>query len=307
VGVFDLDGKSLGPATIKGESGGLQGLATAPNGDVWLCDNQMSQMIRFPGGDHTKGEVVKVPGLKRPFAVAVDNNNVVWVTNNSFITATRFSADDPGSAIQIKLNGMAPRGLAIDSKGNVWIANNFSMGYPLAKVPAGASVIEEFKYNIEKVIENEKNGLNKTGNIALVTPDGSHVATYLDGSIYAPWGVSVDGNDNVFVGDFLETGFLQICGVNQESCPKGLKTGDLIHRYDSGVLQESTDTMIDDAGNVWMANNWNVIHALVDDDPDRRTATLGGGTGMVVIYGIAKPVINPLIGQVRSAELVPPS
>ena len=51
-----------------------------------------------------------------------------------------------------------------------------------------------------------------------------------------------------------------------------------------------------------MANNWNVIHALVDDNPDRRTATLGGGTGMVVIYGIAKPVINPLIGQVRSAE-----
>ena len=302
VGVFDLDGKSLGPATIKGESGGLQGLATAPNGDVWLCDNQMSQMIRFPGGDHTKGEVVKVPGLKRPFAVAIDNNNVVWVTNNSFITATRFSADAPGSAIQVKLNGMAPRGLAIDSKGNVWVANNFSMGYPLAKVPAGASIIEEFKYNIEKIIENEKKGLNKTGNIALVTPDGGNVTTYLDGSIYGPWGVSVDGNDTVFVGDFLETGFLQICGVNEESCPEGLKTGDLIHRYDSGILTESTDTMIDDAGNVWMANNWNVIHALVDDNPDRRTATLGGGTGMVVIYGIAKPVINPLIGQVRSPK-----
>ena len=302
VGVFDLDGKPLGPATIDGENGALQGLATAPNGDVWLCDNQMSQMIRFPGGDHTNGEVVKVPGLKRPFAVAVDNNNVVWVTNNSFITATRFSADDPGSAIQIKLNGMAPRGLAIDSRGNVWIANNFSMGYPLAKVPEGASVIEEFKYNIEKIISNEAKGISKTGNVAMVTPDGRHVTTYLDGDMYGPWGVSIDGDDNVFVGDFLETGFLQICGVDENSCPKGLKTGDLIHRYDSGVLTESTDTMIDDAGNVWMANNWNVIPALVDDDPDRRTATLGGGTGMVVIYGIAKPVTNPLIGQVRSAE-----
>jgi sugar lactone lactonase YvrE len=287
---------------VNGPNGALQGIATAPNGDVWICDNQMNQMIRFRNGDHTKGEIVKVPGIKRPFAVQIDNNNVIWVTNNGFITATKFNADDPGSATQINLNGMAPRGLAIDSKGNVWVANNFSMGYPLAKIPEGATVIEEFKYNIEKVLKNQKQGLNKTGNVALISAVDGKVTTLLDGEIYGPWGVSIDGDDNVFVGDFLETGFLHICGSNPDTRPKGSKTGDLIHRYDSGLLQESTDTMIDDAGNVWMANNWNVIPALVAEDPDRRTATLGGGTGMVVIYGIAKPVINPLIGQVRSPE-----
>jgi sugar lactone lactonase YvrE len=302
IGVFDLDGNVLGPATVNGPNGALQGIATAPNGDVWICDNQMSQMIRFPGGDHTRGETVEVPGLKRPFAVQIDNNNVAWVTNNGFITATTFDADAPESATQVKLNGMAPRGLAIDSKGNVWVANNFSMGYPLAKVPEGASVIEEFKYNIEKILKNEKQGLKKTGNVAMISASDGKVTTLLDGEIYGPWGVSVDGNDNVFVGDFLETGLVQICGSTPETCPQGSKTGDLIHRYDSGLLQESTDTMIDDAGNVWMANNWNVIEALVADDPDRRTATLGGGTGIVVIYGIGKPVINPLIGQVRTPE-----
>jgi len=299
VGVFDLDGTPLGPAKVDGKNGALQGLATAPNGDVWVCDNQMSQMIVFPNGDHTKGRVVQVPGLKRPFAVAVDNQNTVWVTNNGFITATRFPADAPEKAQQIRLGGMAPRGLAIDSTGHVWVGNNFSLGYPLAKVPDGASIIEEFKVNIEKVLQNEADGLNTTGNLTLISTDGEVMQTTLDGEVYAPWGVTIDGHDNVFAGNFLGTGFMHVCGTNEDHCPPEAKTGDLIHLYQSGVLQESTDTMVDDAGNVWMANNWNVIHALVDDDPDRRTSTMGGGQGMVVIYGLAKPVVNPLIGQVR--------
>ena len=306
VGVLDLDGNVLGPATVASKNGALQGLATAPNGDVWLCDNQMNQMIRFPQGDHTKGEVVEVPGLKRPFAVAIDNENNVWVTNNGFVTVTRFPADAPEKAIQIQLGGMAPRGLAIDSTGHVWVGNNFSMGYPLAKVPEGASILKEFKLNIIKVLENEKKGIKRTGNVTLIDPKGNVIQkAALDGEDYAPWGVSVDGRDNVFVGNFLGTGFIHVCGTNTENCPDDKKTGDIIHKYQSGLLQESTDTMVDDAGNVWMANNWDVIHALVDDNPDRRTATRGGGTGIVVIYGISAPVKNPLIGQVRVPDTLP--
>ena len=301
IGVLDLDGNALGPATVNGKNGALQGIATAPNGDVWICDNQLNQMIRFPGGDHTKGELVNVPGLKRPFAVAVDNTNTVWVTNNGYVTLTRFPADAPEKAEQIQLGGMAPRGLAIDSTGHVWVGNNFSMGYPLAKVPEGASIIEEFKLNIEKVLKNEESGIKKTGNIMLLGPDGTVIEkALLQGQFYAPWGISVDGKDNVFAGNFLGTGFVHICGTKTTYCPEGKSTGDPIHYYQSGVLQESTDTMVDDAGNVWMANNWDVIPALVDNNPDRRTSTRGGGTGMVVIYGIASPVLNPLIGQIRT-------
>jgi sugar lactone lactonase YvrE len=303
IGVFDLDGNVLGPATVNGENGALQGLATAPNGDVWVCDNQLNQLIRFPNGDHTKGEIVKVPGLKRPFAVAVDNRNVVWVTNNGFITATRFPADQPEKAQQIQLGGMAPRGLAIDSSGHVWVGNNFSMGYPLAKIPEGANIIEEFKLNIEKVLENEKQGITKTGNLTLISPEGRAIQKQvLEGVIYGAWGVSIAGDDTVFIGDFLGTGFIHMCGTNEKLCPDGKKTGEMIHYYESGLLEESTDTMVDDAGNVWMANNWDVIPALIDDNPDRRTATRGGGTGIVVIYGIGKPVTNPLIGQVRTPD-----
>ncbi|WP_171391461.1 hypothetical protein, partial [Vibrio mediterranei] len=300
VGVLDLDGNALGPATVNGKYGALQGLATAPNGDVWIADNQYNQVLRFPKGDFTKGEVVKVPGLKRPFAIAVDNTNHVWVTNNGYVTVTRFPADAPEQAQQIQLGAMAPRGIAIDSTGHVWVGNNFSMGYPLAKIPEGASIIDEFKLNIEKILENEKKGITKSGNLTLIGPNGKVIKKeVLNGTANLMWGVSIDGDDNVYAGNFLGTGFVQVCGTDTSKCPDGKTTGDLIHLYQSGVLQESTDIMIDDAGNAWMANNWDFIPALVDANPDRRTATRGGGTGMVVIYGIAAPVKNPLIGQVR--------
>lgn len=73
IGVFDLDGKPLGPAKVNGSIGMLQGVATAQNGDVWVCDYQKDQLIRFPDGDHTKGEIVKVDGLRGPFAAAIDS------------------------------------------------------------------------------------------------------------------------------------------------------------------------------------------------------------------------------------------
>ncbi len=299
VGVFDLTGKALGPATINGQHGQLQGLATAPNGDVWVCDNQYNHMIRFPKGDYTKGESVDVPGLKRPFAVAVDNNNVVWVTNNGSMTVTRFEADNPANAKQIK-TGIAPRGLAIDSKGNVWVGANLSPGYPLPNIPKGTSIIDEFRISIENIFAHQAD-IPKTGNVTMISPDGEVVkSNLLDKEIYAAWGVSIDGADNVFVGNFLGTGFAQVCGEDTSSCPADTKTGDLIHSYKSGVMQEATDTMVDDAGNVWVANNWNVITALTDKNPERRTSTMGGGNGIVVVYGIAQPVKNPLIGQVRT-------
>jgi hypothetical protein len=61
-----------------------------------------------------------------------------------------------------------------------------------------------------------------------------------------------------------------------------------------------TDTSIDPAGNVWAANNWNLVDAATaDKNPARPTSTWGGGSGITVIYGVAAPVQGPRMGQVR--------
>ena len=49
------------------------------------------------------------------------------------------------------------------------------MGYPLAKVPKGASIIEEFRINIKQGMENRKKGFTHTGNVSLISPEGKLV------------------------------------------------------------------------------------------------------------------------------------
>jgi hypothetical protein len=48
--------------------------------------------------------------------------------------------------------------------------------------------------------------------------------------IYAPWAISVDGNDNIWVSNFARAsaGIVQLCGFRTENCPPGMKTGDAI-------------------------------------------------------------------------------
>ena len=62
-----------------------------------------------------------------------------------------------------------------------------------------------------------------------------------------------------------------------------------------------TDVSIDPAGNVWAANNWNILEAARRArTPSRPTSTWGGGSGFTVIYGVAAPVKPPRMGVVQT-------
>ena len=310
VGVFDLkDGKALGPATIDGEVGQLQGVATAANGDVWIADNTANHMIQFPGGDYTKGKRHTIVGLQAPFGVAVDAQNRVWVSSSYNNKLTVFPGDAPDQAKTIEVN-LGGRGIAVDSTGHIWIAqqSNSPQGAlpPGAKmppnIPANApqpkTIMEEFEAGAEYLLTNPT--ITQTGMVGLISPDMEVVKPDIaKGTAYIPWGVSIDGNDNVWVGNLYGQSLTHICGVNPANCPAGKNTGDVIHNYQSGVIQMTTDVIVDDAGNLWSANNWFDGEVVINPTYRGRTSTFGGGQGFVVTYGVAGPVQNPLMGPVR--------
>ena len=72
--------------------------------------------------------------------------------------------------------------------------------------------------------------------------------------------------------------------------------------YDGGgALQHMTSIAIDQAGNVWAANNVNDLDACgrMSETGCRQASTECGGDGLVVFFGLAAPVDAPLIGPPR--------
>jgi len=307
IGVFDLNGKPLGPVKFGDKTGEFQGLATSRNNDVWVTDNTKDQMILFPKGDPSKAKIVKVPGMVAPFGVAVDLDNRVWVTSSEDNKLRVFPADNPSAVKEIEI-ALGGRGVAVDSKGNVWVSQQSSFKkYPwydkVFMPPKPKSIMQEFEEGFD-YLKNHTSEKDPIGQVALVTKDLKLVSWEYgkDVGIYVAWGMTIDGQDNVWVGNLFGMGAVHMCGVDTDVCPEGKKTGDIIHIYKSGVIERITDAIVDNAGNVWTANNWDDLDAIVNDNPERRISTMGGGHGVSVIYGVAKPVVNPLMGPVRAAQ-----
>jgi len=52
---------------------------------------------------------------------------------------------------------------------------------------------------------------------------------------------------------------------------------------------------------MWVGNNWQMYQAALQHVDEAQT-TLGAGQGLVVFYGMAKPVKTPQIGPARAVE-----
>ena len=324
ISVFDRKtGEPLSPETgynFGGQLGQMQGIITTPNGDVWALDNEKSQIVYLPKGDATKGRILgrtmngkAMDGtlqVKAPFHLAVDQQDRIWVTNSGSNTVTRFPVSDPGQAEQFKV-GFAPRAIAIDSRGNVWVAN--TVGRPDTKEKL-ALVESKLQSKVESLVDPASKAdaaaklwidlfeiLEKFpgGDISMVRPDGTVLPPFDAGkSINGPWGIAIDGNDNVWVANATGRSITELCGVRTETCPPGVKTGDPIAPPGSYIqgLQILTDLAIDPAGNVWVANNWDRPDEGFKNVPDPALSTRFAGNGTVVFFGVAKPVRTPLIG-----------
>jgi hypothetical protein len=298
--VMDFDGHPVAKESdfpFKEKLLGLMGIGLAANGDVWIADGSDDQLLHFPGGRIKDGRIVKVAGLKSPFDIVIDPQNRVWVSNSQSDTVVRFPADDP-SKVETFRAGISVRALALDSKGNVWVASNASLDFPVPNVPDGASIMEQFRIMGGAALKYPK----PTGLISMIRPDGTQPAPMGftgGGKIDVPWGLNIDGNDDVWVGNFKGRGVVLMAGADPKGHPVDTKPGDVIHVFTGGSIQMLTDVSIDPAGNVWAANNWNVPDGAAGDPPAYPTSTWGGGSGFTVIYGVAAPVKPPRMGVVQ--------
>ena len=317
IAVFDKNGKPLTPPegiTFDGKLGLMQGIIATPGGDVWAVGISKSQLLHFPKGDPTKGRIVcegrEVEPCKSfvgPFHLGIDQQDRIWVTNVFGAHVTRFPASDPSKVEKFK-TGYSGSGLGIDSRGNVWVSNRlgnsdrgmFDIVEDIAVLKTGGNADRTLVDQMSK----QKGGPDG-GSMTLLRPDGTQYpgSPFTGGGLPGPWVATIDGNDNVWVSNFAapNSPITQLCGTRTENCPPGMKTGDQISPpggYVGGGLQMQTDLAIDPAGNVWVMNNWQDIPSCFGD-PDEALSTQCGGQGVVIFYGMAKPVRAPQIGPAR--------
>src|SRR5271155_2460798 len=303
IGVMDFNGNTIGKESdfpTAGKNGGLQGVGIAPNGDVWIADAVKDQLLHFPGGRVNDGRLVQVKGLASPFSIVIDAQNRVWVSNALSNTIIRFPAEDPSKAEAINAGGVSVRGIALVSKGNVWTASLISLDFPPPVIPPGVQIMTQFQIAGLDIF-GYTTPTKPTGVIQMTRPDGSHPAPngFSGVPINVPWGLSIDGRDDVWFGNFYGRGVVLMAGDDTKGHPAGTKAGDVIHQFQSGSIQMITEVAVDPAGNVWAANNWNQQDAVMAYEPARPTSTWGGGSGITVIYGVAAPVKTPLMGPVQ--------
>ena len=93
-----------------------------------------------------------------------------------------------------------------------------------------------------------------------------------------------------------------MAGASPIGRTESFKTGDVVHTIHSGSIQMLTDVVVDQAGNLWCANNWNLPQTVMQAKPDPAFSTWGGGSGILIIYGIAKPAQTPVIGPAKGVD-----
>jgi streptogramin lyase len=276
---FDNSGKPLSPPegyNFNGQLGLMQGIIVTPSGDVWAVDVEKSQMVHFPKGDPSKGELLfqnrtgnpmENPGhLAAPFHLAIDQQDRIWVSNAAADWVTRFPASDPSKVETFKV-GFSPSGLAVDSQGNVWVTSrlgNSERGRKvLFEMLEAAKAGKSIDVPMARAMNVQQAG-PEGGNVTILRPDGSQApgSPVIGNGLVGPWAAAVDGNDHVWISNFANptAGIVELAGCRPEANPPGIKMGDPISPpggYVGGGLQAQIDLAIDPAGNVSAIVLWN--------------------------------------------------
>ena len=285
-------------------------------GDIWAVDQGGNQPSSAQGTPRTRASTATttaktrspIPSGCSPFHLAIDPQERLWISNSIGSTVIRVDTANPTKMDKFDV-GYGGSGLAIDSQGNVWHADRFGSSengrLKLVELMAAYAIKGEVSATASLVhhLSAQKPGYWDGGSVTVLRPDGSKApfSPVTGKGLGGPWAVAIDGNDDVWVSNFTSAmggNLVHLCGVNPRL---GMKTGDAISPpggYVGGGMQQLVDVGIGPAGDVWLTNNWEIDSAGLGQAPE-ALSTRGAGQGVVVFFGMAKPVKTPLIGPVQ--------
>jgi hypothetical protein len=337
------NGTPLSPLLGGGLLGAGYGVTIDPHGSVWFgnfgwgmcpgCDpspDGNGSVSRFtltgmPVSPHDAYQ----GGPVRAMGMASDGYGNIWIGSNGNDSVYVFRHGNPHQSVGFQqYEGSQPFDLRLAADGTAWVTNGggFDGTYPssVARYALVNGVLQQqFLHFVGKAIKAV--ALDSVGNawvasqgdnlIYLFAPDGTEVGNFSGGGIDGPWGITVDGEDNIWVGNFgpLKLGsnftgrLTKLWGVN---APPGHNVGDpispptgytvptagsevLLHNGEPLYgpqgpscfipMMRQTALGIDQAGNIWSLNNWK---------PDFDIDTIGqnpGGDGIIIFVGLASP------------------
>jgi streptogramin lyase len=281
---FTLTGIPVSPPdAYQGGPVRAQGMASDVRGNIWISSFGNNSVYVFEHGNPHQSVGFDQHFGGGPFDIALAADGSAWVSNGLGeppASVARYALVNGSLEQQFRhFLGQQLRGISLDSHGNAWVA---SQG-------------DNFLY-------------------ALRAFDGAEIGHFNGGGVDGPWGVAVDGEDNVWVANFgpLESGppftgrLSKLAGVN---APPGKNVGDpispptgytvptagsevLLHNgaplYGQGEppsfipMMRQTSVVIDQAGNIWSLNNWK-------PDFDIDASLNPGGDGIIIFVGLAPP------------------
>jgi sugar lactone lactonase YvrE len=296
VSLFDTAGETLSPEG-GWEVGGInwpQGTLVDKGGNVWLANCGNDSVTRIEGDTVPSSPEGAPPtavnfgasqitagssaAFERPFADALDAQGNLVVTGNASNSVVQLSPD--GKPLNAWTGGglHLPLGVVVDSNGYAWVSNSRWVVAPCPGTRTG-----------KEVSESEPKG---GGDVTLIKTKGRSAPRQIQGAgLTNPWGITVDGDDNVWVANFGGRRLSELCGSETQNCPPGKREiGASISPEKTGYgfdgLVRNTGVIVDPSGNVWLANNWKNVP--IQTNP--------GGYQIVVYLGLAAPVRSPAIG-----------
>ncbi len=281
--LFTLDGQAVSPdqGYTQGELAWPQGMGIDKNHNLWVANCSNDTVTRYANSDPSNASVVsaEVLGAQMPFDT-VDNGQHVFVSGmlNDSVQMLNYDGTHAGTLGTEGDGRFAnPMGLAADAAGNVWAADSTNVLLPCDNT----EVEQDYDSLVQAVLEN---GDLTAGSVSWISPDGQFQQRFFGGGTTLAWGITTDGDGNVWIGNFAGKRISEFCGADASTCPQGSQqTGDPISPDATGFffdgLVRVTGVEVDQSGTLWAANNWKEIPLAVNP----------GGHQIVAFLGVAAP------------------